>query len=375
MNILIFSPKYPDKKHSTYQFVKELVDEWAEQGHNCTVVATYSITSNRGFYPFKTVEEHAGGGRVTILRPNIPTFSELSLCGVEMTLEIQRLAIKWALKAIDEPQDVVYCHFWQSGADGYLYANKHNTPLFIATGESDVKRLFREKIDRKFLSMVKGVVCVSSKNRDESIALGLTTAEKCGVFPNAVDLNLFHKMDKAECRRQLGFPEDAFITITVGAFKETKGVARMSEALNMIEDKDVHSVFVGSGSVRPYANNMIFCDKLMHSDVPLYLNAADVFVLPTLAEGCCNAIIEAMACGVPVISSNLSFNHDVLNDTNSILIDPTDSHQIKDAILALKSDHTLRQRLAEGALRTAEALNISQRASNVLAFINEMIKK
>ena len=101
------------------------------------------------------------------------------------------------------------------------------------------------------------------------------------------------------------------------------------------------------------------------------MNAADIFVLPTVAEGCCNAIVEAMACGLPVVSSDLPFNDDILNETNSIRIDPTNINQIAEAIKILKESIEMRQRLSAGALKTAEHLSVHNRAVRILAFINE----
>lgn len=118
---------------------------------------------------------------------------------------------------------------------------------------------------------------------------------------------------------------------------------------------------------------MLFDGRLLQQDIPVYLNAADVFVLPTLAEGCCNAIIEAMACGLPIISSNLPFNWDVLNDKNSILIDPNNIKQIADAIQRLRDCPELRFKMSEEALKTARELTIDKRAMRIIEFINNKI--
>lgn len=370
MRILIFSPGYPDKNQSVYPFVKELVDEWARQGHTCTVVATYSITKNRSFCPYKTIEKYNGGGSVTILRPNIPTFSNFRLFGICPSDLIQDLGVKFAIRSIIEEQDVVYCHFWQSGHYGFFYSQKHKTPLFIATGESNVNQLIRNT-DISFVEHVNGVVAVSSKNKEESISLGLTKAEKCEVFPNSVNPLIFRKLDKYACRKRLGIPQDVFIVAFVGSFKENKGPHRVSEAIKLIKGSTIFSIFIGSGSIQPSAPNIIFSGRLKHEEVPYYLNAADAFVLPTLAEGCCNAIVEAMACGLPIISSNCSFNWDVLNQENSIMIDPMNIQQIADAITFLRDNVEIRKNMAKHALATASNLTIENRAKNILEFMNK----
>ena len=98
-----------------------------------------------------------------------------------------------------------------------------------------------------------------------------------------------------------------------------------------------------------------------------------VFVLPTLHEGCCNAIIEAIACGLPVISSDLSFNWDILDKTNSILIDPNDVDGIACAIKLLKDDVQMRDSLSEGALKTAVEHTLHNRALKIEKFINDVL--
>ena len=226
---------------------------------------------------------------------------------------------------------------------------------------------------KAFSDYVSGVICVSSKNRDESIALGLTTAEKCAVFPNAVNAALFKKLDKKQCREQLNLPQDAFIIVFVGWFIERKGPQRVAEAIKQIQGEPVYSLFIGKGEQEPVCDNILFKGALPHDKVPLYLNAADVFVLPTLHEGCCNAVVEAMACGLPVVSSNLPFNWDVLDETNSIMVDPNSIDKLADAIRALRDDSLKRSLLAEGALKKAASLSIDKRAKSIMDFIESRI--
>lgn len=125
--------------------------------------------------------------------------------------------------------------------------------------------------------------------------------------------------------------------------------------------------------VESNARNIAF-DVAKGEYVALYLYAADVFVLTTLHEGCCNAIVEAMACGLPVISSNLPFNWDVLNERNSIMIDPNDIEEIKKAIVLLRDDETKRKTMAGEALRMAQELSIDVRAQRILEFVELKIK-
>lgn len=366
MNILVITPDYPDKYKVLYPFVKQLVDEFARQGHYCYVVAPYSITKNKRRY--QEIEKESDN--ITIYRPNHLSFSNYKIGAFSPSLFFRQNAIKRALKQLPVKPDVVYCHFWECGLEGYQYAKKNNIPLIVASGESNIATLLKNKrVPADIKDVVKGVVCVSTKNKEESISLGLTTEDKCFVKPNAVNNNLFKKLDKAECRKELGFPQDAFIVSFVGAFIERKGVMRVSEAIKQISGEPVYSCFIGRGAQNPDCDNILFKGGLRHEEIPLYLNASDAFVLPTLAEGCCNAIVEAMACGLPVISSNLPFNWDVLDDENSIMVDPKDVNAIANAIEKLRDDNQLRDQMAASSLQKAQSLTIDQRAKAIIDFI------
>lgn len=369
MNILVVTLDYPNRNIVHYPFVKQIVDEFARQGHSCFVIAPYSLTNNRRFY--KAVEND---GDVVVYRPNYLSFSNLKIGKFQFSDIFRRRAIKRAIKWLPVKPDFVYCHFWKCAFEALSYSRTHQIPLFVASGESSIASFLDENYHpSKIKNYVSGVICVSSKNKEESISLGLTTTEKCFVSPNSVNSNLFKKIDKSECRNKLGIPEDVFIVSFVGAFINRKGSKRVSEAISRINGERVFSIFIGKGEQEPTCENILFKGSLPHEEIPVYLNASDVFVLPTLAEGCSNAIVEAMSCGLPIVSSNLPFNWDVLDNDNSIMIDPNDVGAIANAIVKLRDDKELRRKKAIASLEKAKALTIEQRARNIISFITTKI--
>ena len=367
-SILVISPNYPFGEESVYPFVKNLCDQYSQMGIKVNVLCPQSITSalfhKKKLRPIEWIDNESG---VMIYQPyyfSVPhkyhNINNLSL----------RLVLRFFLMNHKEKYDLVYCHFWSSAFAILPYAKSHNLPLYVATGESVIKNLFSSSFGIKELrNYVKGVICVSSKNKNESISLGLTTEDKCVVIPNAINTSVFFKKNKNEIRRKLGFPEDVFVVAFVGWFIDRKGPLRVAQALEKVVG--VKSIFIGKGEQEPICEGILFKGSLPHSEIPTYLNAADVFVLPTLHEGCCNAVIEAMACGLPIISSNLPFNWDVLDESNSILIDPTNVEEIAEAINRVKQDKTLYKTLSAGALEKTKNLSIDLRAKSILNFFEK----
>ena len=203
--------------------------------------------------------------------------------------------------------------------------------------------------------------------------MGFANESDVEVFPNGTNLKLFHRMDKMECRRKLNLPADKFLIICVGQFTERKGQGRILAALNHLDNNNISTIFIGKGDDAFEHQSIVFKGTVENEVLPYYLNAADIFVLPTREEGCCNAIIEALACGLPIISSDKSFNYDVLNRENSVLVNPDDISEIADAIDKLYHDKELRERIAQKALETGETLSVSTRASGIIGFMQEKI--
>ena len=378
MNILVITQDYPDAQRSVYTFVKQLVDQFAKQGHSVCVVAPFSIVRNRRFQKSKEVQIIDGKYKVTILRPNHLSFSNIKIAGFSPSLFFRSLALNKALHRLPFKPDVIYSHFWRSGIEIFNYAKSNSIPLFVATGESvllkdDINPAFND-----FYKYVKGVICVSTKNMDESILNHMTTKEKCIVCPNGVNRNLFYKKDKNECRKELGFPINAFIVAFCGAFIHRKGVKILSDAIDSLNDVEIKSIFMGRPLEElPSCRNIVFQGPVQHEKLIDYLNSADVFVLPTLHEGCCNAIIEAMACGLPVISFDCENGPRsiVVEGENGFLIPPFCVEQFADRLIQLICDKDLRKVMGDKGKKKSQYYQIENVGHQWKVLFDELMNK
>lgn len=378
MHILVCSPSFPTSKTIDFVFVDQLCRAFADLGHKVTVIAPQSltkcymrhipITSTHSFY--KTVK----GNEIELYRPYYVTLGNY---GVKLFQNSYQNAVKRAFHMIVQKPDICYGHFWQCIFALYPLAKKAGIPLFGASGEEDVPYYVHkpESYINEIRQYLSGMVNVSTKNQQECLDLGLVDKEKSVVIPNAIDQTLFKKLDKKQCRKRFGVAGDVFVVTYVGQFMPRKGTLRLNEALKRIGDKKIKAVFIGSGLEDPDYEGIIYKGRVAHDEVPEWLNASDVFVLPTLNEGCCNAIIEAMACGLPVISTRAPFNYDILNEYNSIMVDCYNIDEIVCAIKKMKDNPMLRTEMSLSALKTTERLRIDRRAESIIEFINKQIQQ
>ena len=373
---------YPYKDDPQFSFIEVLCLQLANKGVSIKVISPQSIIhvllKKFRLHPTKRVYRPSkGGAEITVLRPWILI---LPYRFQRVNNYLYKRAVELAFQLYHLTPDICYGHFWYNGFYISDIAKRKHIPLFIVSGEGnfdDLESLYKSKKYQEFAKYVKGVICVSTSCRDISVAYGLASEDKCIVIPNSIDGKKFYLKNKKQLRQEYDIPQEKFLVGFVGGFIYRKGPNRVSEAITLLNDDNIISFFIGKGQgtdiQTPTCNGIIHCGSLAHDLVVDYLNMADVFVLPTLNEGCCNAIIEAMACGLPIISSDRPFNKDLLNESNSILIDPMDVNGIADAIKRLKCDVDYRNRLSDGALKTASQLTIEKRAETILEYIESRL--
>lgn len=386
MRICLLSDGYPSEGIQYFVFVEQLVNALVDMGIDVDVITPQSITKNlmrrQSFLPEVNIHKTSRGKEYKVYRPKF-----ISVGNNRFLSPIARVtnasAVKRSVRKIGvENINVFYGHFWHNAYELSKYAEKCKKPLFVACGEGDnalenlVASMSPEKL-KWFNEVMTGVISVSSENKRKCIHLGLAEEKDIEVFPNCVDQDIFHQLDRQKCRAKLGLSDSDFAVIFVGGFIHRKGSTRLSQALTELNDKQIKAIFigcpVGGDAAVPEYENIVSQGQVSHDKLPEYLSAADVFVLPTLKEGCCNAIVEAVSCGLPVISSNGAFNDDILDEKCSIRIDPMSVVEIKEAILKIKNDPQLRNSMAKAASEKSKDWSIVSRAQNILRFINNQI--
>ena len=383
MRICVIAQGYPYPGFPQFPFVEQLCNAIADLGHQVVVVAPQSLTNKyirrHPLIPYYRKFETGKGGIVEIFTPKYLTIGTFPVLGDKINYGLFNRSVVNTLKGLNGKYhfDLCYGHFWYSAYAAFPFCQKNNIPLFVASGESviQINHIITQSKLRSLASYISGVICVSTKNKMESIQKCFVDEEKCKVFPNSIDSSLFYFKDKKEeLRAKFGFSNSDFIVAFTGAFIHRKGAKRVSDALTQINDPNIKAIFIGAGSEEePNYNRTIFKGRVEHDLIPDYLNCADIFVLPTLKEGCCNAIVEALACGLPIVSSDELFNYDILDKSNSILVNPLDVDGIKNAIISLKEDSNLYCLLSQGALHQATDLNIVNRALRISEFIKQNI--
>lgn len=372
--------KYPTR-HEPYMliFLQQLAWSMADLGIKVSVICPLPINILPKYisHPKHYIEKTSKGSEIDVYFPKTIGFGQshyiFGKSPVPLTIKYMEKAAARIIKKMDPKPDVLYGHFLApSGITTVRLGKKFNIPSFFAFGEShDTVGQFGLEKARRELKDICGVIAVSGFLRDQLIKNKLVPESKVEVFPNGYRDDRFRQYDKAAARKKFNLPQEDIIAGFVGGFSKRKGILRMEEAVDRTEN--VKFICAGAGELQPRSKRCLFAKSLKPEEIPYFNSAADFFVLPTLLEGCSNAVVEAMACGLPVISSNLPFNDDILDPSCSIRVDPNNIDEIYNAVRLLATDGELRKKLSEGALAKARTLTLEARAKNIIGFIEKKI--
>ncbi len=379
MRIAVVTSNYPwPSRPYCGTFVRELVWELARQGHDCSVVAPVSIWERPRFGPLGRRTESESVPRssavVRVFRPRIVTASARRI-GPWNTTELSEWmfgsAVSIELDKIAGGYDVIYAHFfYPAGRAAIRYARRSRQPCFVAHGDDAIHPWHLNKGNPRFRDLT-GVVAVSTDNARFCRTVFDIPDSKVEVFPNGVDRALFFPRDRAEARRRLNLPEGLPLVAFVGHFIPRKGPDRVLSALEGLPS--VKALMIGEGPMVLRSECIAFQGVVEHDQLPWYLSAANVFVLPTTGEGSCNAVLEAMACGLPVVTANASFHDNILNSDVAIRIDPLNISEIRQAMDALLADPMRREFMGERCAEWSARFSIEKRAARIAAWMADLM--
>jgi glycosyltransferase involved in cell wall biosynthesis len=178
--------------------------------------------------------------------------------------------------------------------------------------------------------------------------------EVCHVSGMGVEISKFHNVlvDRIAKRRELGIPEDALFLLSVGELNENKNHQIIVRALARLNNPNVHYAIAGMGDQREplltLAHQLGVSDRVhllgYRTDIPELNHTADVFCFPSHREGLGLAAIEAMACGRPVITSNVhGINDYSVDGLTGYKCDPGSEEQFADAIRKMLDPENVRK--------------------------------
>ena len=198
------------------------------------------------------------------------------------------------------------------------------------------------RLDRWTNGLVDHNVCVSQGVAEFSITESGLSPRKLSVIPNGVDYERFHSASPADLT-EFGVPQGSPVIITVGRLEDQKGIDILLTAASLVlhDHRDCHFLIVGDGCDRAalesqatqlgIANSVHFVGQ--RADVPNLLKASTAFVLPSRWEGMSNALLEAMAAGLPVVATAVEGSTELIRSGETgLLVSPSQSEDLANAI-------------------------------------------
>jgi glycosyltransferase involved in cell wall biosynthesis len=253
--------------------------------------------------------------------------------------------------------DIIHAHFtWSAGYVGTKLKEKYDRPLVITTHGYGIYDLpYRdEEWKKKIEHVLKSADCIIAVS--DSILflikkMGVETPVK--VIPNGFSNKIFYPQNKEECRKKINLPLDRKIILNVGdLYGKVKGHRYLIEAMVEVvkHRKDVLCIIIGSGKLKNELEAQIKKSCLKdsiklvggkaHGEIPIWINACDAFVLPSLNEANPTVMFECLGCGKPFVGTKVGGVPEIITSEDyGLLCEPANPEYLSEKILiALDKD-------------------------------------
>jgi glycosyltransferase involved in cell wall biosynthesis len=252
--------------------------------------------------------------------------------------------------------NLIHAHFMDFGFIGAALKHYYGAPFVLTAHGSDVydfpfRKPWYNALAKYVLKSADKVITVSQFNANKLLSLGLQS-NKLHIIPNGYNHLLFRPIPQILMRKKLGLPLNKKVLLSIGNLVDAKGHTYLIDAMKILLKRrsDLLLIIIGSGPLENFlaqkicklrlGQQILLIGQKNHEEIPIWINAADIFVLPSKNEGFPTVIPEALACGKPVIGSKIGGIPEVLNNTNvGMLVNPQDPHGLADAVFeALDKD-------------------------------------
>ena len=235
--------------------------------------------------------------------------------------------------------DLIHSHYWLSGRLGSWVQDRWDLPHLVMfhtlgtvkniAGVVNQEPDLRIATEKKLTRTCQRILAPTEREKDNLTTYYNAPAEKIGIAPCGVNLDLFRPMDRAVARQRLGFDDNESIVLYVGRFDPIKGIDRLLEAVTHLRGHRRLRLVIAGGdgpNTREYQNlqrmtrklgiqnTVTFVGRIQQEHLPPYYSAADVLVVPSYYESFGLVGLESLACGTPVVATEVGAMRSILRD-------------------------------------------------------------
>jgi len=365
-NLLVISNSFPNKDNTFVGdvFVKEQIKYLRHYFDNVYVVSpvAYGMEHLR-----KTEHSDYQFDNVQVFFPKYVNNPLFWYHGRSLWVDLEARAIMSLIKREDLHFDLIHAHFtWPSGAVAVRLKKSLGVPVVITehTHETLYKAL-REGNPYYTRTWEECDAIIRVNKKDVPLIC------RCGVDPskvyfiaNGYDPRKYHPVDKKAARQSLNLPVDSKIILNISRLYEEKGQKYLISAINDIV-KDTDGIICYIGGTGPLKNDLEqqitslnlqeyvkLAGFIPDEQMNLWMNACDLFVLPSLSESFGIVQLEALACGRPVVATRNGGSEEVVtSDKYGLLVEPADPEDLAEKILVALDREWDREAILEYAQR------------------------
>jgi teichuronic acid biosynthesis glycosyltransferase TuaC len=264
-----------------------------------------------------------------------------------------------------KPDLILSYWLYPEGFASVLAGRRLEVPVVVGSRGSDLRGIRdwpTEHFTRTTLREAACVLTVSEDLRQCAILMG-APAERVTAVLNGCDRAVFHIADRAAARRELDVPAQAHLVLFVGRLDTGKGLEDLlAAAEGLREQTNLLVVCVGEGTrlealkalaaAAGIGDRVWFVGVRSPQAVAAWLAAADVFCLPSHSEGCPNVVLEALACGRPVVATRVGGIPEVVNERCGILVPLGSAEALRNALVQALETEWDEQLIARQFLRS-----------------------
>jgi D-inositol-3-phosphate glycosyltransferase len=309
--------------------------------------------------------------------------------------------------------DLIHSHYWMSGLAGQSLKEKWNIPLvhmFHTLGEmknrvaksiTEKEGIYRIEAEKQILKSSDKIVAATLAEKAQLEWLYKADVKKIEVIPPGVDVSHFYPIPADEARDYIGVNSDDQMVLFVGRIEPLKGVDILIQAMSCLNlrevtgnkqisltiiggDPDVNAAEMSAEMARlqKMSNDLcmgkmvVFLGKRSQDTLPYYYSSADVVVMPSHYESFGMVALEAMACGTPVIASQVGGLAFLVQDgVTGYHVPDDDPSELCGRLKDLLGNHKLRETLGIQANNYAQSYAWGRIAPQVISLYNKMISK